>query len=194
MHRRRSRVRLPYEPIATQKTMSNLQEEEIWRSVVGYEGIYEVSNLGRVKSLDRIDAGGRRWKGRIMANQTQKTGHKTLRLCQQAAYENYKVHHLVLHAFVGPRPNGMECCHNDGDPANNRLENLRWDTHKANSADRELHGQTIKGSQHVLAKLTEGQVLAIRADSRSNLAIAQDYGVSATTISFIKNRQRWGWL
>jgi DNA-binding CsgD family transcriptional regulator len=174
--------------------MSSLHQEEIWRPIAGYEGLYEISNFGRVKSLDRIDARGRRWKGRIMANQTHKSGHQTLRLCKEAQYENYKVHHLVLNAFVGPRPEGTECCHNDGNPANNRLENLRWDTRRANHADRELHGTAIKGAQHGTAKLTEDQVLKIRSDGRSQWAVAHDYGISQATVSGIKNRKRWGWL
>lgn len=174
--------------------MSSTQEEEAWRPVMGYEGIYEVSSLGRVKSLDRIDARGRHWKGRIMANQKATSGHQTIRLCQNSQYENYKIHHLVLNAFVGPRPKGRECCHNDGNPANNRLENLRWDTRRANTMDRELHGVAVRGSRHGCAKLTESQVLAIRADIRSNSAIAQGYGVCRGTVYAIKSKLRWAWL
>src|SRR5262249_23950766 len=72
------------------------------------------------------------------------------------------VHTLVLTAFRGPRPAGREACHNDGDRANNGLENLRWDTHKANAADARRHGATLVGSRVVTAKLDEDRVRAIR--------------------------------
>jgi hypothetical protein len=88
----------------------------------------------------------------------------------------------------------MECCHNDGGHTNNHLDNLRWDTKTSNQADRVRHGTAQRGKRNHQAKLTEAQVLAIRADPRLQREIATEHGVSHKTISNIKHRRRWGWL
>lgn len=72
------------------------------------------------------------------------------------------VHCVVLMVFVGPRPAGLEGCHNDGDRDNNALSNLRWDTHKANMEDRRKHGRNVFGERNAAAILTEPQVIEIR--------------------------------
>lgn len=120
---------------------------EEWRPIPGYEGIYEASNLGRVRGLDRIDAAGRRWKGRIRVQSTDAQGRKRVNLSRDGSKKLTQVHRLVMLAFVGAPPEGHEVCHNDGDPANNRLDNLRWDTKRANNLDAVHHGtnhQTAK--------------------------------------------------
>lgn len=75
------------------------------------------------------------------------------------------VHALVLEAFVGPCPDGMECCHNDGDATNNKLTNLRWDTPKANSEDARKHGTMAIGSRNRQSVYTEEFVAQIRAEA-----------------------------
>ena len=119
---------------------------EEWRPVVGFEGSYEVSNVGRVRSLDReievAHPSGRRvpriLKGRILQPGTMKSGHQFLVLGRG---NGFCVHTLVLNAFKGPCPDGMECCHGDGDPANNVDDNLRWDTRQSNVLDMWRHGR-----------------------------------------------------
>lgn len=114
--------------------------EEVWRPVVGAEGLYEVSNLGRVRGVDRVDGQGRHWPGRIRA--LGNTGkYKTVPLYIEGRQTPKIVHRLVLESFVGPCPDGMEACHNDGNPHNNRLDNLRWDTHTENMYDVVRHGR-----------------------------------------------------
>lgn len=117
---------------------------ERWRSIPGYEGAYEVSNLGRVRSLDRvvIDSRGRslRLRGRVMAGTLDAIGRPVANLYAGKVCTLWRVCTLVMTAFVGPRPEGMECCHNNGNPADNRLGNLRWDTHSANAMDMVRHG------------------------------------------------------
>jgi len=88
----------------------------------------------------------------------------------------------------------MEACHNDGDPANNRLENLRWDTRRNNHADKLRHGTHNRGSRHHCAKLSEGQALAIRSDPRSLSQIASSYGITRQNVSSIKRLKSWSWL
>lgn len=119
----------------------------MWRSVVGYEGLYEVSDQGEVRSLDRWarcgkGGKGRRWvPGQIMTYvHTLNGGHKLIRLSDGRRSRPFLVHHLVLEAFVGPRPEGKEGLHWDDIPANNSLTNLRWGTRSENKYDSVRNG------------------------------------------------------
>jgi hypothetical protein len=96
-----------------------------------------------------------------------------------------------MEAFVNKRPEGMECCHEDGDPWNNALTNLRWDSKKNNSQDKFKHGTQKMGEKHPMSKLTVENVLAIRQDNRIHRVIAIEYGVSQSVISEIKSRKSW---
>lgn len=159
---------------------------ENWCNVVGYEGVYEVSNFGRVKNAQT-----NKIKTITISNADQRP---FLALWKNGKQEICKPHSLVLKAFVGPRPDGMEGCHNDGNPQNNHISNLRWDTPKSNQADRIAHGTTNRGERCGNAKLTETQIIAIRSDSRLQILIAADYGVKQAHISRIKSGVRWGHL
>lgn len=112
--------------------------------MVGYEGWYEVSNHGRVRSLPRevIYTDGRRARrrGKLISAGPNHSGHLQLRLYRGGDKRTIRVHVLVLEAFVGPRTEGMVACHNDGNPSNNLVANLRWDTMAANMADKKRHG------------------------------------------------------
>lgn len=117
--------------------------KELWLPVIGFEGSYEVSDQGRVRSLGRIIRNGdstRRVKGMLLEGSADRGGHLRVHLRSSDARTQVYVHRLVLRSFVGPCPDGMEGCHNDGNPANNSLSNLRWDTQSGNQRDRELHG------------------------------------------------------
>lgn len=106
---------------------------EQWRAIAGYEGLYEVSDQGNVRSLH--------WNPpRILRAGTTAAGYKLVCLAKAGRSTSYNVHQLVLETFVGPRPEGSECCHGAGGPADNRLANLRWDTSSANNFDQVLHG------------------------------------------------------
>lgn len=120
-------------------------QEETWLPVVGYEGLYEVSDLGRVRSLDRFVPGScgslviRR--GRVLRQEiNRRTGRPRVCLARDGAKKTRNVSTIVLLAFVGPRGEGQVCCHNDGDVANSRLDNLRWDSQSANIKDAVAHG------------------------------------------------------
>lgn len=114
---------------------------ERWRAIPGQEGHYEVSDLGRVRSIDRTitaSTGVRyRKRGRMLSPAPSTGGHLMLHL---RGRQGFLIHRLVLLAFVGPPPPGTECCHGPGGPADNRLVNLRWDTRVENMADRVRHG------------------------------------------------------
>lgn len=107
------------------------------------------------------------------------------------------VSRIVLEAFVGPCPPGMEACHGDGDVSNNRLTNLRWDTHRANEADKRVQGTDPVGERHGMAKLSADAVRAIRADRAAGAtlaALAVRWGVCKQQISRIVRGDRWAHL
>lgn len=114
---------------------------EQWRPVVGFEGAYAVSDQGRVRSLDRILCDGRHWSGRILAQRAQDSGYLGVSLAHDGVVRSALVHRLVLEAFVGPCPEGMEACHSDDVHDHNQLSNLRWDTKPANAADQIANGR-----------------------------------------------------
>ena len=114
--------------------------KEIWKPVVGYEGSYEVSNNGRIFSIPRLNSRGFSRRGRFLKPAPDTSGHLQVGLSRNGIQSRKAVHRLVLEAFVGPCPPGMEACHWDDDPTNNRLENLRWDTRSANDADMVRNG------------------------------------------------------
>jgi hypothetical protein len=115
---------------------------EEWRAIVGYEGIYEVSNLGNVRSLDRVMTypSGKtiRWRGKVLT--PGKTGDRLTVALGNGTAKSYYVHDLVLTAFKGIRPVGKEGCHGDGNGVWNDITNLRWDTRSENMFDRVRHG------------------------------------------------------
>lgn len=160
------------------------------KDVVGYEGLYQVSDDGVVYSTARkCTRGGPR---RQSANKV--SGHKFVGLCKGGVQTSRTVHSLVLEAFVGPAPGGHECRHLDGNPANNRLDNLACGTRAENTADRVLHGVASRGERHGNARLTEADVLVIRASPRTGRVIAQEYGVTESHVSMIRSGKHWGWL
>lgn len=117
---------------------------EQWKPIPGFEQYYEVSDHGRVRSFDRVGTRGNgvtyRRKGRMMKQSPYSAGHLMVRLSVNANQRLWRVHRLVMLAFVGSCPEGMEVCHENGDPTDNRLGNLRYDTHSSNMLDRNEHG------------------------------------------------------
>lgn len=171
--------------------MDSVHEE--WRPVKGYEGQYEVSSLGRVRSLDRTvvrNGKERQLKSRILGcNVTSKNspGYPTVGLNHRTAY----VHHLVLEAFAGPRPPRHEACHCNGIRTDNRAANLRWDTPSANQNDRVTHGTSNRGERCGSAKLTEAQVIEILRSPERGYEIAKRFGLAQQTICNIRKRRIW---
>lgn len=173
--------------------------DEIWRDIPGYEGRYQVSNLGRVKSLGHVISRRNLLTGgmsRVMVPdvivkpQPQPSGHLDVKIGHKPA-RHFRVHRLVALAFLGPCPSGMEVCHNDSDPANNRVDNLRYDTRSGNRLDMVRQGN--EGRQILRVE----QVAIIRerlAEGESCRALAAEYGVHPSTISKINTRVNFGWL
>lgn len=124
-------------------------------------------------------------------------GYLYIHLCKNGGPHTRKIHRLVLETYVGPCPDGMECCHNNGICTDNRLENLRWDTHSNNAYDSVKHGTWAdnRGEKHGRAKLNELQVRIIRRllefGNMTQREIAPIFGIHETIISKIKSRKIW---
>lgn len=149
--------------------MPQYANTERWLPVPGYEGKYEVSDLGRVRSLPRRCAmkGGftRSVPGKMLTQSSLTGGYLGVCLTKDGRSTTKSVHPLVLQAFVGPRPGkGREydACHNNGDKEDNRLANLRWDTKKGNSRDRRAHGTMFQGESSPRTGLSDSQVVELR--------------------------------
>lgn len=168
---------------------------EIWKPIPGYEGLYSASNLGAIRSEDRIvkhySGGPKKLKGAILAPHTGTWGYLALTLCKENIRTKHRVHRLVLMAFVGEMPKSFDACHKDSNRTNNTLENLRWDTRKGNMADAKKLGRTNRGEKNPCAKLTSDDVLRIRADTRKQGVIARELGVGQDVISRILARKVW---
>lgn len=172
-------------------------DTESWLPVLGYEGFYSVSTLGRVRSERRYvegPSGPKLIRTRFLVATPTIHGYPAVVLARNGGRKTFTVHKLVLTAFRGAPEPGMEACHKNGIKSDASLENLRWDTRKANHADKHLHGTMPRGSSHRFAKLSEAQVREIRRDPRIGREIARDYGVTANTITRIKSGERWGYL
>lgn len=104
---------------------------ERWVPIPEYEDSYEVSDLGRVRSLHTAQ---------IMSQRTNRLGYRRINLNGYGTKKTVAVHRLVLLAFEGPPPPGTVACHADDDKSNNTLVNLRWDTSSANNFDRVVNG------------------------------------------------------
>ena len=108
--------------------------QEIWKDVEGYEGLYQVSNFGRVKSLDRyvLRNGNSLFVKGIVLSQLNNRGYLTVRLCNSGKYKNYLVHRLVANAFIHNDNNYSEINHIDENKHNNHVDNLEWCDRKYN--------------------------------------------------------------
>lgn len=174
---------------------------EIWKRAVyhgKYYDLYEVSNLGNVRSLSRLDCAGRWRKGRILkSSRCDKSRHHVVTFSVDGRCTSCRVHRLVLETFVGRSGDGHEACHNNGNGEDNRLLNLRWDTPSNNTLDKIKHGTMPMGSRHWKSKLTEVQVKQIRqayikGSANANLTIlARRYGVHLSMIHLIVKNKSW---
>lgn len=177
-------------------------KNEIWKDIPGYEGLYSVSDMGRVKSLERVVTRKNRHGGiseyrvreKIRRLPVDAYGYPTVTLCSENGKLSAKVHQLVLLAFEGPLPDGMVTRHLNSIKTDNRRRNLRYGTHKENAQDAREAGTAVRGSTHGCAKLAEKDVLEIRrryAKGEMGVDLARVFGVSKATVSLITLRKSW---
>lgn len=166
--------------------------KKIWKDIPSYENLYQVSNLGNIKSL--INNRGN-YREMILTPSVRPDGYLTLTLSKNNKKKRYLVHRLILETFIGPCPVGMQCRHLDGDSSNNKLENLKWGSPKENQADRIIHGTSNRGSRCSTAKLNEWKVRVIKRlledGYLTQTEIASIFNVSRRTISHINAGDRW---
>lgn len=162
---------------------------ERWLPVVGFEGLYEVSSLGHIRSM--CWPGKCNWlEPRILKTRPNKYGHLAVNLYKDKRQRTRTVHLIVAEAFHGPRPPGMWCCHGPGGKTDNRAVNLSWDTKAKNMGpDRVRDGTDFRGERSPQVKLTAADVASIRQRGlagASGKALAAEFGVGAGTISYIQ--------
>lgn len=162
---------------------------ERWLPATGFEGFYEVSDLGQVRSVDRVVYGGRgklgRHRGRILIQKTHPNGYRLVGLSVDAVVTTKQVAHLVLEAFRGPRPPGMESCHGPAGVGDNCVTNLRWDTHTANQLDsvhQGTHKNTSKTCCPIEHLLAAPNLVPSALPNRKCLACSRTHGNQQTAI------------
>jgi hypothetical protein len=178
----------------------------IYKTIERFPG-YRFGDDGSVWSqwhcLPRV--GGRFQRGRVIGDWQPllQSIHKTNRGSSYLSVSindgikprKYLVHALILEAFYGPRPTPKsDCCHDNGNGHDNRLDNLRWDTKAANRADQFRHGTAPFGEKHKRSKLTDQQareIFMLHRSGANQYALAAQYGISQSAVSLLVNRKNW---
>lgn len=158
---------------------------ETWKPVVGFEGHYEVSSAGNVRSRARGKVLSPMWCGQ------KRKQYACVALCVGGAQKVRRVHHLVLEAFVGPKPPGAVGCHRDDDTKNNALTNLYWGTWETNARDR------VANNKHAGQVLAVDQVREIRrrrAAGERGVDLAREFGVSQQVVWSVYKRRTGSWV
>jgi hypothetical protein len=164
--------------------------EEIWKDVKGFEGLYQVSNIGNVKRFIGKIIPKERLIGRIV----DRDGYSRRTLCKNGLSKQMTEHRIVAIAFIKNPKNKETINHINGIKSDNRVENLEWNTHKENQEHAVRTGlKDQKGIKHHKCKLTEEQVLEIRkiGFSQKRMSLSKKYGVCRTTILRIIRGSNW---
>lgn len=170
-------------PVGSNPTSSTIVEE---RRVIESFPAYTISNLGVVRKGEKVLKGNFKNKYQYIQVSLREPGRRATPL----------IHKLVLEAFVGERPPGMEARHLDGNPRNNRLDNLAWGTAQENTDDKKIHGTIMRGDNHVHRVLCEQDVIDVRRRAKEGTAttkqLAKEFGISEGGMRAILNGQKWG--
>ena len=170
---------------------------EIWKDIPNYEGYYQASSLGRVKSLERHiiykDGRERTYPSAIIKDRDKQNTARIVTLKKDNKGKTFKVHYLVMLAFVGERPEKYHICHIDGNYKNNNLKNLKYDTISENRIDNYRYGSKVSKG-----KLSLKEVLEIRDLYTNNIYTQKElvdiYNVNQSCISKIIRRENFSWL
>lgn len=165
--------------------------KEIWKEIVGYEGLYLISNLSKIKSLPR---NGTSSTAKILSPSIHARGYTKYSLHKDNKAKTFLIHRLVAETFLKNSNNYAYVCHKDGNPLNNNVENLYWGTAEMNAADKKIHGTWQGGENNPRAKLGEKDVLKIRKLNTEGIPrkfIANMFNVNVEAIFKIIKRITW---
>jgi hypothetical protein len=172
--------------------------KEVWKDIVGYEGSYQISNKGRVKSLKRIiyrsDGVKQSYGGLLKTQYKSKRGYMISSLCKNGKSQKSKIHRLIAIHFIPNPDNKPKINHIDGNKLNNNLDNLEWCTDMENSQHAWKTGLIDnKGSKNGMSKLTKSEVLNIRnlKGKITYREIAEKHNISNANAWLIANKKRW---
>lgn len=165
---------------------------EIWVDVIGFEGLYAVSNKLRVKSYKRKGINGYAIHDKILRAGKHSGGYAKFTFCKDGNFHYFNRHRLVATAFI-PNPLNLPCInHIDNDPTNDAIENLEWCTFRHNTRHAIKAGRlTWLGENNGGSKLKEGQVLEIFNTKTPSMELATKFNVSQHTINDIRSGRRW---
>jgi hypothetical protein len=166
---------------------------ERWKAVPGYEGWYEVSDRGRVRSMERVTCHGHTRKQRVLRPGYDRGGYLKIDLSRNNVQCTRLLHQMVLEAFVGPRPEYLQACHNNGVRDDNRLTNLRWGTVSDNAIDRNMHSRgTEREHASPRAILTAADVRFIRSCGLPAAEIRKRFPqVKEAALAHVRARRTW---
>lgn len=176
---------------------------EEWRDILGFEGAYQASTLGRIRSIDRSipnprGSGFRTHKGRVRKFSVRPNGYQAVHISVGGRRRTESVHRLVALAFIGNPPfEGALVLHGNGVPTDNRPSNLRYGTQSENLADRIAHGTSTRGGRPE-AKLSVAAVHVIRRARESRSAttgqLAKKFNVAPQTVDNVIHGRSWAWV
>jgi len=162
---------------------------EIWKPVKGYEDYYQISNLGRLVSLNYKGNGYRK----LLKTNINKNGYEQVRLNVNKIGKNKKIHRLVAEAFLLNSKNKKCVNHKDSNRLNNTVDNLEWCTHSENT----IHGfkngfiYRLSGENSKNSKLNNKKVIEIYISKKSHRELAKQFGVTKSSITSIKSKKTW---
>jgi uncharacterized protein YerC len=180
-----------------QKILGQDSTDEIWLPVVGWEKYYQISSIGRVRSLERMsrvnskNSGLRRMGGIIRKQHITSSGYRAVSLTANGVRSVELIHRLVLNAFVRLRKEGEFGRHLNDIQTDNRVENLAWGTLVDNAADRMKNKGYARAELHPVATITNEVALAIYNSEETYKSISEKYGISHANIARIKKGKIW---
>ena len=170
---------------------SKNENHEIWKDIAGYEGLYQISTMGRIKSFVF-------GAGKILNPGASGYDYKKVTLCKNGEHRHVNIHALVAKSFIGNCPKNKEVRHLNGKGTDNRLSNLKYGTRSENNLDKFLHGTDNNGSRNHMAKLCEVDVLKMRGIRKttglSYEKIAKLFNITAMTAYRAITKQSWRYV
>jgi hypothetical protein len=161
-----------------------MEHIEKWKDVEGWDGIYSVSDTGKIRNNKT---------GKLRKFRKEKLGYLSVDLWNRGFMKRLKIHRLVALAFIPNMDSKPQVNHKDGNKENNSVENLEWNTAQENSQHAYQTGlsQAITGEKHGRSKLTELEAMFIKSSTEPNKVLADEFGVSSRLVRKIKNNELW---